>query len=146
MKRLILLICLCSVSLFVNAQENNTNDIENIKSVIQTSYIDGIQNLGKIKDIKKGFHKEFELLSHRGEDLHKLPLETWIGYVKKAKKNNVKMNSKITCSYKMIDITGDAAIVKLELNREDKHLYTDYLSLYKFPEGWKIVGKTYQRF
>ena len=34
-------------------------------------------------------------------------------------------------------------IVKIELRIEGKHKYTDYLSLYKFNEGWKIVSKIY---
>ena len=38
---------------------------------------------------------------------------------------------------------GKAAIVKIELRIEGKHKYTDYLSLYKFGEGWKIVSKIY---
>jgi len=40
-----------------------------------------------------------------------------------------------------VDISGDAAIVKVELTHEDEHVYTDYLSLLKFESGCKIVGK-----
>ena len=43
----------------------------------------------------------------------------------------------------MIDITGTAAIVKIELFKGGKQIYTDYLSLYKFEEGWRIVNKIY---
>ena len=42
-------------------------------------------------------------------------------------------------------MTGSAASVKLELHQNDTRIFTDYLSLYKFPDGWKIVGKIYYR-
>ncbi|MCP5105819.1 MAG: nuclear transport factor 2 family protein, partial [bacterium] len=27
--------------------------------------------------------------------------------------------------------------------KDEKYVYTDYMSLYKFKDGWKIVNKTY---
>lgn len=47
-------------------------------------------------------------------------------------------------AFTQVDVTGDAAVVRLELHRDGKHTFTDYLSLYRFPEGWKIVSKTFQ--
>jgi len=44
-----------------------------------------------------------------------------------------------------VDITGAAATVKIDLWRDEVHTFTDYLSLYKFADGWKIVGKTFYR-
>jgi hypothetical protein len=52
---------------------------------------------------------------------------------------------KTTCVYKNIDITGNAAVAKIELYRSDKLIFTDYLSLYKFEEGWRVVSKIYFR-
>ena len=49
------------------------------------------------------------------------------------------------CKFLVVDVTGSAASVKLELHQGDKRIFTDYLSLYKFPDGWKIVGKIYYR-
>ena len=42
-----------------------------------------------------------------------------------------------------IDITGSAAVARVELYRDFKHIFTDYLSLYRFDDGWKIVGKIF---
>jgi hypothetical protein len=50
-----------------------------------------------------------------------------------------------TAKYPLVDITGNAAVVKVELYREDKMIFTDYLSLYKFEQGWRIVSKIYHR-
>lgn len=45
----------------------------------------------------------------------------------------------------MIEVVGNAAVAKVELYREDKKIFTDFLSLYKFEEGWRIVSKIYHR-
>jgi len=36
-------------------------------------------------------------------------------------------------------------VARVELFKEGKHLFTDYMSLYRFQEGWKIVAKKYYR-
>jgi hypothetical protein len=46
----------------------------------------------------------------------------------------------------MIDVTGYTAMAKIRLiENGSRLLFTDYLLLYKFTEGWKIVQKTYMR-
>ena len=45
--------------------------------------------------------------------------------------------------YPLIDITGNTAMVKIHFMRGDKHIYTDYLLLLKFSEGWRITDKIY---
>ena len=57
----------------------------------------------------------------------------------------VKDEEKVTAKFPIIDITGNAAMVKLEYYKGGNHVFTDYLSLYKFEEGWKIVSKIYFR-
>jgi len=44
----------------------------------------------------------------------------------------------------MVDVTGHAAQVKIELLNQGKHVYTDYLSLLRFNSGWRIVAKVFQ--
>jgi len=44
----------------------------------------------------------------------------------------------------MVNVTGNAAVARVEIYRDGKHAFTDYLSLYKFPDGWLIVGKIFQ--
>lgn len=42
----------------------------------------------------------------------------------------------------MVDITGDVAVVKVELHYPERR-FTDYLSLLKVDGSWKIVNKTF---
>ena len=61
------------------------------------------------------------------------------------RKADVQKPPATTCKFLNVDITGSAASVKLELYQNGSRIFTDYLSLYKFPDGWKIMSKTYYR-
>lgn len=120
------------------------SDQDAIKALIQSAYVDGLQNLGDLEKTKAGFHPDFVLLGLRDGTLTRLPIAEWIASAGKRKADGVKPPLTV-CRFLAIDVTGSAASVKLELHQNDKRIFTDYLSLYKFPEGWKIVGKIYYR-
>ncbi len=115
-----------------------------IKALVQTAYVDGLQNLGDLEKTKAGFHPDFVLLGLRDGALTRLPIAEWIASAGKRKADGAKPPL-TTCKFLTVDVTGSAASVKLELHQNDKRVFTDYLSLYKFPDGWKIVGKIYYR-
>ena len=115
-----------------------------IKALVQTAYVDGLQNLGDLEKTKAGFHPDFVLLGLRDGALTRLPIAEWIASAGKRKAEGAKPPL-TTCRFLTVDVTGSAASVKLELHQNDKRIFTDYLSLYKFPDGWKIVGKIYYR-
>ena len=52
----------------------------------------------------------------------------------------------VTVEFKSIDITGTAAVAKIEFFVDNVLTYVDYISLYKFEDGWKIVNKIYYKF
>ena|SRR5690349_10701036 len=122
-----------------------TTDEDAIRQVIQGSYIDGIQNNGTADQIRKGFHPTFTMLRLVENDVKPYPIEEWIAAIEKRKAENAPVPPKAEGKFINIDITGTAATVKLELYRDNKKTFTDYLVLYKFTEGWKIVSKTYYR-
>ena len=113
-----------------------------IKQLVQEAYVDGLLNLGDLVKTKSGFHPDFILLGLRNGQLTKFPIADWIASAEKQKSAGQKPPS-TTIQSISIDITGTAAAVKIELNRAGKLIYTDYLSLHKFNDGWKIVGKIY---
>ncbi len=45
----------------------------------------------------------------------------------------------------MIDVTGTAAVAKLEFYVGKTLKYIDYMSLYKFGDEWKIVNKIFYK-
>lgn len=140
-----------TLALFVFAASANDTDKEKqaIQQVIQSAYIDGIHNLGEVEDIRNGFHPGFNLLGVNGNDqLTKFPIYSWIESVEKRKEQNPDGRPEeemVTCKYNKIDVTGNAAQAEIELYRKGEKLFTDYLQLYKFKEGWRIVSKIYHR-
>ena len=139
----LLIIALLSVALM--AQEK-AGDKEQILKTIEKAYVQGIQNLKSIENIEKGFHPGFNLLGvDQNNHLTKFPIYTWYDYVKRRSAAGEKPEVETTAKYPMVDITGNAAVVKVELYREEKIVFTDYLSLYRFEEGWRIVAKIYHR-
>lgn len=131
--------CLMVTGLFAQEKEN-----ESIKKVIQSAYIDGLMNKGDLDNTKKGFHPGFNLLGMDHNMLSKFPIYSWIEVTEIQKKASPEgPELKFISKFPMIDVTGNAAIVKVELYKESELIYTDYLSLYKFEEGWRIVSKIY---
>jgi len=119
-------------------------DAAAIKAVILSAYRDGLCNVGDIEAVKKGFHPEFRLLGIKDGALTILPIADWIKMTE-AKKAAGKFPPQVLVNmeFPLIDITGNAAMAKVIFLVGDKHVYTDYLSLFRFAEGWKIVNKIY---
>lgn len=118
-----------------------------VKNVVTNAYVEGIQNNGSIDDIRKGFHPAFTMLRFMDNTIKPYSIEEWITAIEKRKaeaKADVKP-VRTEASFISVDITGTAAFVKVELSREGKKTFTDYIVLYKFAEGWRIVSKTYYR-
>jgi hypothetical protein len=120
------------------------SDEEAIKTLVQSAYVDGLQNLGDLEKTRAGFHPDFVLLGLRDGQMTRLPIADWIASAEKRKASGQKPPL-TTCKFLTVDVTGQAASVKLELHQGGTRIFTDYLSLYKFPDGWKIVGKIYYR-
>lgn len=116
-----------------------------MQQVVQSAYIDGIQNRGSVDDIRKGFHPSFTMLRLMENQIKPLPIEEWITNLEKAKKESTTAPVKTEGKFINVDVTCNAAVVKLELYRQNKKVFTDYLVLYKFTEGWRIVSKTFHR-
>lgn len=137
-----------SAVLFVLLNVTNAfsqTDEERIHQVITQAYIQGIHNSGNADEIRKGFHPSFTMLRLVDDNVKPYPIAEWIDAIALKKKENPQTPPKTDGKFISIDITGTAAIVKLELFREEKKIFTDYLVLYKFTEGWKIVSKTFYR-
>lgn len=115
-----------------------------IQAVILSAYRDGLCNVGDIELVKKGFHPEFRLLGIKDNALTILPIADWMKMTE-AKKAAGKYPPPVPVSmeFPLIDITGNAAMAKVNFLVGDKHVYTDYLSLLRFAEGWMIVNKIY---
>jgi hypothetical protein len=142
MKRSILLFVFTALVMISNAQDAERDAIKN---VIQQAYVEGIHNRAGIHLVEAGFHPGFEMLSMTNGLLTRFPIYSWITNLKKVMSENKPHTVKTTAEIPMVDIAGDAAVARVELFRDGVHTFTDYMCLYKFEDGWKIVVKTYYR-
>jgi len=118
---------------------------EAVIHVVESAYVNGFQNLGGREMIEAGFHPTFIMVLNRGGVLTELPLQRMIEITEQRKTNPDYEHRKVTAKILDVDITGNAAMVKLELYRDGIKLFTDYLGLYKFDDGWKIFNKLYHQ-
>jgi hypothetical protein len=126
-------------------QASAQSDEEAVKAVVTSAYIEGIHNRGSVDDIRRGIHPSFNMLRLVDNEIKPFPIEEWITALEKAKKESTTPQVRTEGKFVDVDITGNAAVVKLELYRESKKIFTDYIVLYKFNEGWRMVSKTFFR-
>ena len=117
-------------------------DVEAVKAVVKSAYVDGVHARGDVALMRAGFHPSFRMLTLREGAVTPVTLDEWAARIEKA--DRTAPRPEVRHEFTSVDVTGDAAVVRLELYRGGKHAFTDYLSLYRFPDGWKIVSKTFQ--
>lgn len=147
MQKLILLsLVLFSSILF---SQNTEVEQEAIKKVIQTAYVEGLQNEGNADKIDSGIHPDFVLLGvGKDNEMWKYPITDWKAKVlaKREKGGLPKIGDQmVSVQFINVDVTGNAAMVKLEFYVGEKLTYIDYISLYKFENGWKMVNKIFYK-
>lgn len=121
-------------------------DDQAVKDVINQAYVGGIHNGGPIADIRKGFHPAFVMLRLADNEVKQTTLEDWVKSTEDYRaKNPTPPATKAEAKYVNVAVVGTSANVTLELYRGDKKIFTDHLLLYKFAEGWRIVGKSFYR-
>lgn len=115
-----------------------------VKETIINAYVKGIHIDRDIPAIRKGFHPSFTMFIRKGEEVRTLSIDDWVKSIEKSKEKNPDgPDYKVTSDIPMVSVSGDAAVAKVMIYRDEKLIYSDYMSLYKFEDGWKIVGKIY---
>ncbi len=148
MKKLILFFVVITFCPQLFAQDV-AQDKKAIKKVIQTAYVDGLQNEGDMNKIDSGIHPEFNLLGiGENNNMWNLPIDKWKEQTAK-KKTAGKLprtgDKLVSVKFESIDVTGTAAVAKIQFYVGKKLTYVDYISLYKFDNGWKMVNKIYYK-
>jgi hypothetical protein len=90
--------------------------------------------------IKKGWHNECDIVTMENDQLYKNQAKTWVA---RMKRNPKPLDPNVTYKFTDVKVTGVAGIAVVEIFTSGKHLYTDYMCLYKFSDGWKIATKIY---
>lgn len=115
-----------------------------VVKVVTDAYINGVHAAPSPAAMRAGFHPDFRMLVLTDGKMSAVTLDEWIGRMEKAAAANPNaVRPKVTSEIPMVDITGNAAAVRVELWRNGRHTFSDHLLLYKFADGWKIVSKAF---
>lgn len=148
MKKTFIIFCCLFVTLLVFSELIYGSDQEDVEKVIKGAYFNGAFNDLDTMAMEKGFHPDFAIFSAKGKQLAKYPIADWIKAIENKKKDPDfdPKNAVMECKIANLDVTFRCASAKVEIFREGEHIYTDYLSLLKFEDGWKIVAKVYHSY
>ncbi len=118
-----------------------------VKALIEKAYLNGAFNRLDTDAMRKGFHPGFKIHGVKNGELATYPIDEWIKNIEEMKKAEDFDPAKHKWTYRFvsIDVTGQAAAAKIELRKDNQLVFTDYLSLLKFKDGWKITDKVYHR-
>lgn len=128
------------------APARTDDDVVAVKTVIEEAYVKGIHIDQNVEAIRKGFHPAFTMFAYKDGEITTTSIDEWIASIEEGKKkspNRPKVDTK--CEFVSVEVSGNAAVARLEMYKDGKHVFSDFMSLYKFVDGWKIVAKIYYR-
>ena len=119
-------------------------DEKAIREVIEQAYIEGIHGSQDEATVKSGFHEDFAMLVLQEDRLEKVDVDEWLRRLETMKADNPDLWSAETRhEFRLVDVSGHAAVAKLDVYKGDTHFSTDYMLLYQFDGGWRIVSKVF---
>jgi len=112
-----------------------------IRQTVQ-HYFDGGKNRDSVA-LRKAFHPDARMLFAKDGKLVVVPIGE---YIARSAENKLKPGEVDSTKRRVVevDVVGDAAVAKLELERPNA-LITDYMSLIKVENRWQIVNKIFTR-
>ncbi|MCU0459953.1 MAG: nuclear transport factor 2 family protein [Bacteroidales bacterium] len=148
MALLLCVVILNSISMSGRVTGTNTDslpqkDKEEIISVIERSYVAGMLNAPDVELIRSGWYHSADIhvfLAARDTCVTG-KIEGFIRMAASGADRPAMPEAKAL--YKHIAVTGTAAVAIVEIFAGENQLYTDFLNLYRFKNGWRIVTKTF---
>lgn len=116
------------------------DDAEAIETVIEKAYIGGIWTNGDEQAARAGFDSSFVMQVAQEDGVRSASLDAWM---ERLGLKGEPLRENVTHAIQVLDQTGRAAVAKVEIFQDGEALYTDYMSLYRFEDGWRIVAKTF---
>jgi hypothetical protein len=119
-------------------------EVEAVKRVIEEAYMDGIHRTQDRETVESGFHRDFRMLVLNDDELQKVSLDEWFRRIEGMKAENPEMwKGESRHEFHLVDVVGKAAVAKLDVYKNDEYFSTDYMLLYRFGDGWRIVSKVF---
>ncbi len=116
-----------------------------IVELIKESYIGAAHNNIDIDVLIKGFHDNFTWQWMHHDRFFITTLQQWIKFLNREKWLRPDWNNRTMAEIQVLGIEGNAAVAKVDIYNNRVHDFTDFLSVYKFTDGWKITNRISQR-
>ena len=117
-------------------------DAAAVRTVVTRGYVEGIhKNMGRDR-IREGFHPSFVMQVLTPDGVTSTTIDEWVS---RMPPEGRAPTAEITHEIPTVTVAGDAAVAQVELYRDGVHVFTDFINLYRFPEGWRMVAKTFHR-
>lgn len=142
------MIILLGLTLFFVARcyaQTTAEEEKAIVEIIQEFYVNAAHNIIDVDVLKKGFHESFTSQGLHHDRLVITTLRQWIILLNREKWLRPDWNNRTTAEIEVIGIEGNAAVAKVDIYNNQVHDNTDFLSVYKFTDGWKITNKISRR-
>ena len=127
---------------FAQTQEDEQKAIVEL---IQEAYIGAAYNRIDTDIVKKGFHESFTWQAMHHDRLFVITLAQWEKLLNRNKWFRPDWNDRATAQIQVIGLEGNIATAKVNIYNNQIHELTEYLSLIKFSNGWKITNKISNR-
>lgn len=117
-----------------------------IVAAVDRAYVQGVHAAFDPAAMRAGMHDSFVMFVQSDSGVTQTTRDSWIERMSGAKpRPEGQPAPAIRGDIKVLDRDGNAAVARVHLFRDGKQIFTDYISLYKFADGWKLVGKTFVR-
>lgn len=117
-----------------------------IVAVVDQAYVHGVHIDGDADKMRAGMHDSFVMFVQSDKGITQTTRDAWIERLAASKARAVNgPKPEIKANITVLDRSGNAAVAKVDLFRDGKQIFTDYISLYRFDDGWKLVAKTFHR-
>ena len=138
----ILAACALATPLLGSAADRlgSARDEAAVQEVVETSYVQGLHALRDEAVVRAGFHPDFVMTVNGGDGVVVVTLDEWLA---RLELDGEPSPRRIESRFERVDVSGQAASVRVEILADGEHLYTDYFGLYELEDGWKIVNKIF---
>ena len=124
----------------ITTQVESTSDEEAIRNVLRRNYVEGMYIKHDPDVLRAGLASTFVMQVYWDGELTTRTTSQWF---ERLKLNRIPTKNHVESDIKVLDITGVAAVARVDIYVNSKHKYTDYFGLYKTQEGWKMVTKMF---
>lgn len=122
------------------SENKNINTVEDYDAVLKVvqGYVDGLRE-GSVEQLKKTFYKDAVMYGHLGDVLSEGSINNLYTYIEQ-----FGAAPEIKAHLSLLHKTPTTAIVRVEMEKDAANEdFTDYHSLIKINNEWKVVAKLF---